>query len=533
MPPKYRRMADFHRYYSGARKAPYLTLFVGGNHEASNHLLELYYGGWVAPNIYYLGAANVVRVGPLRIAGMSGIWKGYDYRKPHHERLPFSADDVKSIYHVREIDTRKLLQVRMPVDVGISHDWPRGVEWKGDWKTLFRIKRGFEEDARSGNLGNVAAQQVMERLRPKYWLSAHLHVKYAAVVGHKKARPDRKELTKGDEKQGQAQRNSSAEDAVPIVKNEDEIDLNLDDDEMSEPNATGNDRALLSKDEKGNKEPITAKTDDSRPPAETSQVQSVVPESLRAQLPSSFTRPKADNNAANTTSSPPQPEAITNDTTYFLALDKCLPNKHFLQLISARSLDPEPQHGPVKLQYDKEWLAITRVFANDIVVGSDKTTSSTDADQSAVNTAGQPAQAAPSAQAVPPNLGQAHYLPLIKSEERWVEENIVREGLLNIPHDFLITAPVYDEARGEHVPEPPREWVNQQTERYCKMLGIRNPVEATEEEIEARMARGPQMGGTGGFGWRGGRGGRGGFGGHRGHGGRGQRFGRGRGGRRG
>ena len=32
-----------------------LTIFVGGNHEASNHLQELPYGGWVAPNIYYLG----------------------------------------------------------------------------------------------------------------------------------------------------------------------------------------------------------------------------------------------------------------------------------------------------------------------------------------------------------------------------------------------------------------------------------------------------------------------------------------------
>lgn len=30
-------------------------MFIGGNHEASNHLQELPYGGWVAPNIYYLG----------------------------------------------------------------------------------------------------------------------------------------------------------------------------------------------------------------------------------------------------------------------------------------------------------------------------------------------------------------------------------------------------------------------------------------------------------------------------------------------
>ena len=43
------------RYYSGEKKAPILTIFIGGNHEASNYLQELPYGGWVAPNIYYLG----------------------------------------------------------------------------------------------------------------------------------------------------------------------------------------------------------------------------------------------------------------------------------------------------------------------------------------------------------------------------------------------------------------------------------------------------------------------------------------------
>lgn len=45
------------RYYSGEKKAPVLTIFIGGNHEASNHLQELPYGGWVAPNIYFLGRA--------------------------------------------------------------------------------------------------------------------------------------------------------------------------------------------------------------------------------------------------------------------------------------------------------------------------------------------------------------------------------------------------------------------------------------------------------------------------------------------
>ncbi|KZZ87247.1 RNA lariat debranching enzyme [Ascosphaera apis ARSEF 7405] len=189
VPQKYRRLGDFPAYYSGEKKAPYLTLFVGGNHEASNYMQELYYGGWVAPNIYYLGAANVVKFAGLRIAGLSGIFAAYDYARHHFERLPYNTNDQKSAYHVRQIDVRKLMQVQQQVDIVVSHDWPQGIEYHGNYEQLFRCKRDFRQDSESGKLGSPAARDLMNRLRPRLWLAAHLHVKFEALVEHREYNP--------------------------------------------------------------------------------------------------------------------------------------------------------------------------------------------------------------------------------------------------------------------------------------------------------------------------------------------------------
>lgn len=101
------------RYYSGELTAPILTIFIGGNHEASNYLQELAYGGWVAPNIFYLGYAGVVRFGGIRIAGLSGIYKGHDYFKGHFERPPYDNSTMRSAYHVRNLEVFRLVQVFM------------------------------------------------------------------------------------------------------------------------------------------------------------------------------------------------------------------------------------------------------------------------------------------------------------------------------------------------------------------------------------------------------------------------------------
>lgn len=471
VPRKYRAIGDFHEYYNGTRRAPYLTVFVGGNHESSSYLQELYYGGWVAPDIYYLGAANVIRLNGLRIAGLSGIWKGYNFNKPHFERLPYSANEVKSIYHVREIDTRKLLLLKSQVDIAISHDWPRGIEWKGDHKRLFRQKSHFESDAKSGALGSTAAKQVMDRLRPFRWFAAHLHCKYAAVQ-----RYDSNEA--GIEASQKVIQEGSL--MANGTKNEEEIDIDLDEEEPAHlspriPNKVENlDEIDVTSDSERPATVLEALSSQETPSNALNGNESIVLADVRAQLPASFSRPLP----------PTHPIEISNTRTDFLALDKCLPGRDFLQV-----LEIEPHQGlnstdqAQGLSYDAEWLAILRVFASHD----------------------------PHLQS-PVNQGEATYATLINAERKWVEENLVRQSKMKISTKFDATAPFSDgrdiNSIGE---EQPMEYSNPQTKAFCELIGIPNWFDDSEDVREQRrQVKGPQIeaeakAGT----YRGNRGGRG------------------------
>ncbi|KAL3997568.1 Lariat debranching enzyme C-terminal domain family protein [Acanthocheilonema viteae] len=191
VPEKYRHLQSFHRYYSGELEAPILTIFVGGNHEASGYLQELPYGGWVAPKIYYLGHASVVQFAGLRIAGLSGIFNKNDYNMGHWERPPFTDHGaVISVYHVRSIDIFRLKQLKPrdrnepPIDVMVTHDWPAGITDYGDVEQLLRLKPYFEEDLKKNAIGNPASMTLLHILKPRYWLAAHMHCFFAALVSH-------------------------------------------------------------------------------------------------------------------------------------------------------------------------------------------------------------------------------------------------------------------------------------------------------------------------------------------------------------
>ncbi|KAM8857219.1 lariat debranching enzyme [Synchiropus picturatus] len=184
VPDKYRNMQTFYKYYSGEKTAPVLTIFIGGNHEASNHMQELPYGGWVAPNIYYLGYAGVVRYKGVRIGGLSGIFKSNDYRKGHHEFPPYNPSTMRSAYHVRNIEVFRLKQIAMPMDIFMTHDWPKGIYNYGNTDKLLKMKKFLRAEVESNTLGSPAAAELLDHLQPSYWFSAHLHVKFAALKQH-------------------------------------------------------------------------------------------------------------------------------------------------------------------------------------------------------------------------------------------------------------------------------------------------------------------------------------------------------------
>ena len=328
VPPKYRQMCSFYKYYSGEKKAPILTLFIGGNHEASNHLWELPFGGWVAPNIYYLGYSGVVNFGGFRIAGLSGIYKHHDYNKGHFESPPFDNSTLRSIYHVRSFDTFKLKLLSKPVSIVMSHDWPRGVYYHGNLDELFRWKGFLRPEIESNTLGSFAAEDVLGTLQPDYWFSAHLHVRFPATVHH----------------------------------------------------------------------------------SQTSKV------------------------------------------TKFLALDKCLPRRKYLEVI-----DVGAASGPLELTYDAEWLAITKLTLP------------------IMNT--KPIQTQ-----LPHSVEEVTRLKPTEDAIREVSGLLGND--LKIPCNFTQNAPLYNPAKHKKFVQVTAN-TNPQTDSFCQLLKIRNPFWNTDlgEEI--------------------------------------------------
>lgn len=76
------------------------------------------------------------------------------------------------------------LQISRPVDIFLSHDWPRGIYNFGNVNMLLKKKQYFREEVEQDRLGSPAAKDLLFHIKPDYWFAAHLHVKFPAIVQH-------------------------------------------------------------------------------------------------------------------------------------------------------------------------------------------------------------------------------------------------------------------------------------------------------------------------------------------------------------
>ncbi|WWD18909.1 hypothetical protein CI109_103365 [Kwoniella shandongensis] len=410
VPPKYHNLGTFHQYYSGEKTAAVLTIVIGGNHEASNYMWELYHGGWLAPNIYYLGAAGSVCVDGLRIAGASGIYKDHDYTKGHFETVPFNTSTLRSVYHIRQYDVAKLMQLSPSSDtIFLSHDWPISIAKHGDTGALLRRKPFFRDEVNSNTLGSPPLLTLLHHLQPSYWFAAHLHVKFAAVYQHN-----------GDDTSNGHSISKLGESSVPTSSipstnggggghiNPDEITIDSEDEDFDQPHqhhnhaSTGNpDEIVLEDDEfddpverqgkEANPEEIMIDDEDFDDPPlvdglATTNLEATTAEKATEKGPEitnesvdvvEQARKGGEGDAAEGVIGAPVEKAqeavkqveedhhATKDEariTKFLALDKCMPGKDFIQFFEVSAPNPSPEGQSPRLTFDPEWLAISRAM---------------------------------------------------------------------------------------------------------------------------------------------------------------------------
>ncbi|KAH8822926.1 Metallo-dependent phosphatase-like protein [Flagelloscypha sp. PMI_526] len=393
VPDKYKDMRDFHRYYSGEKTAPVLTLVIGGNHEASNYMWELYHGGWLAPNIYFLGHSGVVNVNGLRIAAASGIFKGNHFAMGHFERMPYDKSAIRSIYHIREYSVRKLSLISPRPDIFLSHDWPSGIEQHGNLAELLRRKPFFKQDIQTGNLGSPPLTGLLHNLQPHRWFSAHLHTRFEAHVKHN------------------APTSSMVVDPSPTPQggaNPDEIAIDDDD----EPTNTSQEAPVTSEHSKANPDEITLSD-------EEGDVQVAPPPPLASQA---------------------------SHETCFIALDKCLPKRRYIEFIDVPT--PTPVTSPPTFTFNNEWLAICKAFHPYLSLTS-------------------------------------HQLPFPSYEDAQTAVRIALEELGNVERDvrdvqqFVTTAPPQkkgDPSKVKWDTQQPPSYRNPQTDAWCAMVGVENRI---------------------------------------------------------
>jgi len=219
--------------------------------------------------------------------------------------MPYDHGSMRSIYHVREYNIRRLSLLSKP-DIFLSHDWPQSIEQYGDIHELLRKKPFFRQDINSGNLGSPPLMGLLQTLRPNWWFSAHLHVRFEAVVKH-----------------GYDHKNSEATSLRVPAANPEEIFIS--DEDIDEDGITREGSSHDAQRTTPNPDEIILDNEGELDERESG-----------TSVPSSETR--------------------------CIALDKCLPQRAGREIVEIEVFNSTGVSAKPVLTYDPEWLAITRSF---------------------------------------------------------------------------------------------------------------------------------------------------------------------------
>ncbi|KAJ2864771.1 lariat debranching enzyme [Coemansia asiatica] len=201
-------------------------------------------------------------------------------------------------------------------------------------------------------------------------------------------------------------------------RNQDEIQMgSLSDDEEPSTDIPANNAGVIE-----SKKPRLALS--LPPPKHTSSEDVLIPVLPEATLNAENAEPKP------TLADPRAPGRATR----FLALDKCLPRRQFLEIIDMKVEESNLDNAPLQLEYDPEWLAILRICHPYMPL-----------DTAPFIPPGDRAFSLSSVPDFPAFSDQA-----LETELRWVNENVFTHGPVYIPPNFVPMAPVPPPGTPDH-----------------------------------------------------------------------------------
>ncbi len=151
-------------FLRGEIELPVPVLFVGGNHEDWPYLdkfeKEAKEKGikppyLVAPHLYFLGRAGVVKVMGMRLAFLSGIY----------DRIRFEpcSEHPLERWAITKNDEERLLASDGPADIFLSHEWPA--------QLVIKTRKGNE----SVSIGCEVIDRALKHFKPQFSFHGHIH----------------------------------------------------------------------------------------------------------------------------------------------------------------------------------------------------------------------------------------------------------------------------------------------------------------------------------------------------------------------